>query len=97
MKVIKTLKLEDKGQDFLKLDILENGIINGSSIIFSNNRIRLLGIGRLDGSCYYSFQELIEDNFCYQLKDLHVYIWTGKGKKPLPWKAKTLNYKIKSK
>lgn len=95
MKTIKTIKLEDKGQDFLELDIMESGVIKGYSIMFSDNRLSLLGIGTLDGMIYYPFSELKEANFKRPLKGLYIYIKKTGRKDPLPWKANTLNYKIK--
>ena len=47
-KVIATLKIQDKGQDFLELDVLENGVLLSYSPMFSHGRLSLLGIGALD-------------------------------------------------
>jgi len=94
MKIIKTLKLEDKGQDFLTLDIKENGIISGYSIMFSNDRLSLLGIGKLNGEIYYTFKELKEQNFKQKLVGLNIYLKDTKYPDPYPWNARTLKYKI---
>lgn len=88
------IKLEDKGQDFLELRIKENGVINGYSPIFSHDRNSLLGIGKLDGEIYYSFQELKDKKFKQKLKGLYIYLKETEEKDPLPWTAKTLKYKI---
>lgn len=92
-KVIATLKLSDQGQDFTELDILENGVVVGNSIMFSYGRLSLLGVGSLDGSPYFSFEEFKKLKKSYT--GLFIYLKDTKEKvSPLPWKAKTLNYKI---
>jgi hypothetical protein len=98
MKLLKTLKLEDKGQDFLELRILSNGVIKGYSPMFSNDRLSLLGIGNLNGKKYYTFKQLKDEKFEQSLKGLYIYLKdtfknTGEHD-PLPWDARTLNYKI---
>ena len=60
-KVITTLKLEDKGQDFIEIDVLENGVIVGSSIIFANGRLSMIGIGTLNGKVYKTFENFIKN------------------------------------
>lgn len=92
-KVLVTLVIEDKGQDFTELDILENGVLLGNSPMFSHGRLTLLGIGTLDGIDYYPFQEVSKSGKL-SLKGLHIYLKDTGTKDPLPWKAKTLNYKI---
>lgn len=93
-KVLGTLVLEDKGQDFTELDVLENGVILGNSIMFSNGRISLIGIGALDGITYYVLEEVIKKILKLKFKGLYVYIKDTGEKTPLPWNAKTLNYKV---
>lgn len=95
-KVLYTLSLEDDGQDFNKLDILENGVLLGNSIIFKDGRISLLGIGTRDGEVYFDRQEVLGGGTKQKLKNYFIYIKdTGKND-PLPWNAKVLNYKILS-
>lgn len=93
IKKIGTIKLEDKGQDFTELDLLENGVLLGYSIIFSDNRISLLGIGTLDGVHYYRAEEVPKTKSTL-LKGKYIYIKKTGEKDPLPWNAKTLNYKV---
>lgn len=100
-KVIATLKIEDQGQDFVELDVLENGVILGDSIMFENGRQSVMGIGALDGTVYYPFSEKskrfmpdINKKGNGSFKGLSVYIYeTGKSK-PVPWKATVLNYQV---
>lgn len=92
-KVVATLKIEDKGQDFTEIDILENGVILGNSIFFKNGRLSLLGIGSLNGSKYFGEKEVIQ-NPKKSYKGLCIYIYETGTLKPMPWNAKTLNYKI---
>ena len=92
-KVIATIQLEDKGQDFTELDVLENGVLLGNSIMFSHGRLSLLGIGKLNGTKYYDFDEL-RKNSKLSLKGLSIYMKNTGEKDPLPWKADTLKYKI---
>lgn len=94
MKKLKTLKLEDQGQDFLSVDIMENGVMLGYSPMFSDNKLTLLGIGALNGEDYYTFKELKKEKFKQDLKNLYLYIKETDEKDPLPWEALTLNYKI---
>ena len=94
-KKIFTIKLEDRQQDFLELDIMESGIIQGYSIMFAKNRVSLLGIGTLDGKEYWTFEEL--KNLLPKVKsksNWYVYLKDAKSAEPLPWEAKTLKYKI---
>jgi len=93
-RVLATLVIEDKGQDFTELDVLENGVLLGNSIMFAKGRLSILGIGTLDGMDYYTFQD-IRANSKLLLKGLFIYLKdTHIEKEPLPWKASTLNYKI---
>jgi len=93
-KVIATIILEDQGQDFTELDILENGVILGNSCMFKNGCLSLLGIGTLNGQDYWDFKELKEDFADRLLANFYIYMKETETKDPLPWKAITLNYKI---
>lgn len=94
-KVIATLKLEDKGQDFLEIDVLENGVILGNSIMFKGGRLTMIGVGNLNGAEYYTFKEMKEDMTERPLATFYIYMKdTEEEKEPLPWEANTLNYKI---
>jgi hypothetical protein len=92
MEKIFTIKLEDKGQDFLELDVLENGVLLGYSIIFSHDRLSLLGIGGLDGKGYLTFEDIKKGKKLK--KNSFIYLWNTENKKPLPWEAQTLKYKV---
>jgi len=93
-RVLATMLLEDKGQDFTELDVLENGVILGNSVMFSNGRLSLIGVGSLTGSPYFTFEEMRKSGIKKSFKGLSVYIKNTGQKDPLPWKAQTLNYKI---
>lgn len=94
-KVIATLTLEDKGQDFLELDVLENGVILGQSVIFDEGRLAMIGIGALDGVPYYDFSELKESGFQPEaIKDLFIYFKNSGDPTQAPWMHKTFNYKV---
>lgn len=97
-KVICTLEIEDKGQDFLELDVLENGVILGNSVMFSHGRLSLLGIGAEDGMPYHSATEILQMKYPKHLplKGLSIYLKDTGEKDPLPWKAQTLKYKVVS-
>lgn len=92
MKKLLTIKLEDKWQDFLELDILDNGIIKGNSIMFKKGRLSLLGVGTLDGKEYLTFNEIKKGK--KPKKGYSIYMYDTEEKQSLPWEAKTLNYKI---
>ena len=99
-KVVLTLKLEDKGQDFTEIDVLENGVILGNSIMFANGRISMLGVGRLDGLHFITKTQFLNIKmtpafFRKEIRGSHIYIKeTSEKRDRLPWDAKTLNYKI---
>lgn len=93
-KVIATIVLEDKGQDFTEIDVLENGVILGDSAMFKDGRISTIGVGALDGKEYWTFDEMKEDLASRPLVAFYIYIKDTDEKEPLPWEAKTLNYKI---
>ena len=94
-KVIATFKLEDKQQDFLELDVLENGVILGNSIMFKNGRLTMIGVGALNGEEYWTFDEIKEDMADRPLVTFYIYLKDTKDKKEsLPWEADTLKYRI---
>jgi len=99
-KVVLTLVLEDKGQDFTEIDVLENGVILGNSIMFADGRISMLGVGRLDGLHFVTKDQFVNikmtpELFRKEIKGSHIYIKeTAEKRERLPWDAKTLNYKI---
>lgn len=93
-KVIALLTLEDKGQDFTELDVLENGVILGNSIIFEKGKLSMMGVGTLNGKDYWDFDEIKEDMKDRPLGGFYIYIKNTDEQTPLPWEAKTLNYKI---
>lgn len=94
-KVIATLEIEDKGQDFIELDILANGVLLGDSVIFENGRMQLLGIGTEDGMTYHDRKEIVAHKIgTLKLKGLHIYTKDTGTKDPLPWEARTLNYRV---
>lgn len=94
-KVIATLEILDRGQDFTEIDVLENGVILGNSIMFKDGRLSMLGIGSVDGVHFYRFDELKKTGFKTKpLVGLLIYMKdTGKAD-PLPWKAQVLNYEV---
>lgn len=101
-----TIELEDKGQDFIEMDILENGVLLGYSSIFSYGRLTLLGIGTSDGMEYKTRDEVIEIGIRGLNKiigtlsifptadDKFVYFKETDKSDPLPWKANTLKYRV---
>ena len=98
-KVIATLQLDDQGQDFTALDVLENGVILGNSPMFSNGRLSLLGIGKANGEDYEDRNEFIErkksDKTLSKFgKGFLIYFYRTGEKDPLPWEAKSLRYDI---
>ncbi len=94
-KVVCTLEIEDKGQDFVELDVLQNGVLLGNSVMFSHGRLSLLGIGSDDGMDYYSATEVIQAKIgALKLKGLTIYLKDTGEKDPLPWKAQTLKYHV---
>lgn len=101
-KVIALIKLEDKWQDFVELDVLENGVLLGDSGIFKDGRLSLLGLGTGDGMDYWSFKDLKADKevvargVLLAQENVLVYIYETGTKEPLPWKANTLKYKVES-
>ncbi len=95
MNKLLTIELEDQGQDFLKLDVLESGVLLGYSPMFMNNRLSIIGIGSLEGKEYTTFTELLIDNK-KPSKGTFVYLKETGEEDPLPWKAKTLKYKVLS-
>ncbi len=96
-KIIKTFILEDKGQDFVEIDLLENGVVFGNSPIFSNGRLSMIGVGNLDGAKYFTFNEIrLSDYKKGELDNLYIYVKkTSEKLEPAPWDADTLKYKIK--
>lgn len=94
-KVVCTIAIEDKGQDFIELDVLANGVLLGDSVMFSHGRLSLLGIGSLDGMDYHTAKEVIQARIgALKLRGLAIYMFNTGEKEPLPWKATTLNYKV---
>ncbi len=97
-KILATIELEDKMQDFTELDVLENGVILGDSVMFRNGRLSLLGIGTLNGTKYFDFQELKNENTflkkSLKVKGLFVYFYSTDKKKPVPWEAGTFKYRV---
>ena len=63
MRKTHTFVLEDTGQDFVEIDLYDNGVIKGYSIMFSDNRVSMIGIGTVDGKVY----ETLEDFQCTHL------------------------------
>ncbi len=90
-----TLEIQDEGQDFIELEVLENGVLLGDSVIFRNGRLSLVGIGALNGEPFYTDAQVIRSRLgALKLKGLYVYFHeTGKAK-PLPWNADTFKYAV---
>jgi len=95
-RVIGTFVLEDKGQDFTEIDLLENGVILGESIIFKDGRVSMLGVGTKDGKIYRPMKIVKNDMFRSEkdMKGQYIYIKKTEDIDPMPWDADTLNYKI---
>ena len=94
-KVISTIEIEDEGQDFTELDLLENGVLLGDSPMFSHGRLSLLGIGTNDGIEYHDGKLVIQASIgVLKLKGLTIYIYNTGEEEPLPWKAQTLKYPV---
>lgn len=93
-KVIATLVLEDRGQDFTEIDVLENGVILGYSPIFEKGQLTMIGLGTLDGKEYWTFEEMKEDLADRPLIAFFIYFKDTEKITPLPWNASTIKYKI---
>lgn len=95
-KVIATFTLEDHGQDFIELDVLENGVLLGDSVIFRDGRLSLVGIGALDGTVFKTDAEVVRIPLAKlkMLKGCYVYFYETGAKKPLPWNADTFKYAV---
>jgi len=91
-KVIATIVLEDKGQDFTEIDVLENGVILGNSIMFENGKLSMIGIGSLDGLDYFGFNVIRKS--LKKLNNLYIYLKDTGKPDPLPWETVHLKYKI---
>lgn len=95
-KVLMTIELEDKGQDFIELDLLENGVLLGNSVLFKDGRLTLVGIGTLDGVLYRSRDEILTLKGKEGIADdEYVYFKETEKEDPLPWEAKTFKYCVK--
>lgn len=90
----KTITLEDKGQDFVRIKVADDGALDGYSPIFSDGRLTLLGIGTLNGSYYRTSQEILSGDFEMQ-PNLYLYFKNTKDPDPLPWRAPTFKYEVK--
>src|SRR3990167_9542829 len=94
-KVVATIEIEDKGQDFIELDVLQNGVLLGNSVMFSHGRLSLLGIGTNDGMEYHTATEVMQTRIgVLKLKGMTIYMYDTGEKQPLPWKATTLKYAV---
>ncbi len=94
-KVVLTLEVEDLGQDPIELDVLENGVLLGDSMMFKNGRISLVGIGAKDGMPYFDRDEILKTRVRdLKLEWLYVYMKETDEKDPLPWNASTFKYAI---
>ena len=93
-KVIATFVLEDKGQDFTEIDVLENGVILGNSVMFTKGRLSTIGVGTLDGKEYWTFNEMKEDLADKPLASFYIYFRDTEKHEPLLWEASHLKYKI---
>jgi hypothetical protein len=94
-KVVATIEIEDKGQDFTELDVLQNGVLLGDSVMFSGGRLSLLGIGTNDGVEYHTATEVIQTRIgVLKLKGMTIYLKNTGKKDPLPWNATTLKYHV---
>lgn len=98
-KVIATLKLEDKGQDFTEIDVLENGVILGNSVIFKDGRLSLLGIATSEGKNYEHHTDFIarkkKDDTLIKFAIGSIIYWYETGKQePVPWEAQTFKYEV---
>lgn len=94
-RVIATLEIVDNGQDFTEIDVLENGVMLGNSVIFSHGRLTIIGIGTLDGIDYTIFNDL-KANMpkTADIKGQYIYFKETGEKDPLPWNAETLRYAV---
>jgi len=93
-KVIATFVLEDKGQDFTEIDVLENGVILGNSIMFENGRLSTIGVGTLDGKEYWTFSEMRSAGIRQSFNGFYIYLKNTNKQEPLPWETTTIDYKI---
>ena len=94
-KVVSTIEIEDKGQDFIEIDVLQNGVLLGDSVMFSHGRLSLLGIGTNDGMEYHTAREIIQTrNGLLKLNGMTIYLKDTGEKDPLPWNAQVLKYPI---
>lgn len=96
-RVVALIKLEDQDQDFTELDVLENGVILGDSIMFKEGRLSLVGIGTTDGRVWFDKNDIssIRPSKCKKNGLFVYYIRTGILPPP-PWECEVLKYRIES-
>lgn len=94
-KVVALIKLEDKQQDFLELDVLENRVILGDSIMFKEGILTMIGIGTEGGQEWFNAKDIkdIPEDF-FESFELYVYFKNSNEPDPVPWEAKTLKYRV---
>jgi len=94
-KVLMTIELEDKGQDFTEVDVLANGVLLGESMLFRDGRLTLVGIGTMDGVLYQSRDEILKLKTKAGIADdEYVYFKETGAKDPLPWLANIFKYPV---
>lgn len=94
-KVVALVKLEDQQQDFLELDVLENGVILGDSPMFRHGILTMIGIGTEEGAEWFENNQIknIPDDY-FESFELYVYFKNSNEPTPVPWEAKTLKYRV---
>lgn len=91
-----TIEIEDKGQDFIEVDVLENGVLLGDSVMFRDGQLTLLGIGALDGMEYQTREQILQSRIVAlkNMKGQFIYFKSTGKKDPLPWLAQTFRYSV---
>lgn len=94
-KVVATIEIEDQGQDFTELDLLENGVLLGNSIMFKDGRLSLLGIEKESSFRFYTAMVIIQTKIgVLKLKGSIIYLKNTGEEDPFPWKARRLKYPV---
>jgi len=96
-RVVALIKLEDQHQDFAELDILENGVILGDSILFEDGRLSLVGIGTSNGRKWFGREDILSIQYSHcEENELLIYYKPTDTPTPLPWNCGAFKYRVKS-
>lgn len=95
MKKICTFQLENNKQNFLEIDLYDNEVLLGSSIMFKDQKLSFVCLASINGKhSFVDMTKILELKKSIKKNKLYIYIYNSNTPKPYPWETTYIIHRV---